>query len=237
MYEIRLKKEFKLNRMLQNSEVKDYIKIYYKERNGRDPQWKSILTEPSSELYPNNYKVTYRFPKMYVGPDKYVRNWEKSFYCLVDEQTLMSPSRPFTLQIEGGCFSDGELPFCPHTNKYNICTGSASSVAKNFGVYYFFALVGMILNMDKSIVDTESGHYNPEALYWWREKRQYQPNNNIKWPLDLNERLSRQIRNNPEEPSRPTIRFGKQTSPTIRFGQVSYPSSGLPVRIKIGNKQ
>ena len=87
MYEIRLKKEFTLNRMLQTSEVKDYIKIYYKERNGRDAHWKSIMTDPTSELYPNSYKITYRFPKMYVGPDQYVRNWEKSFYCTIDEQT------------------------------------------------------------------------------------------------------------------------------------------------------
>ena len=91
--------------------------------------------------------------------------------------------------------------------------------------------------MDKSIVDTESGHYNSAALYWWRDKRKYQTNNNIKWPLDLNERLARQLRSKPEPTSIPTIRFGKQTAPAIRFSHSSPSSSGSPVRIKFGNKQ
>ena len=218
MYEIRLKREFELLQMLQNSEVSDYIKIYYKERNERNPNWKPILSNPSGMYYPNSFKVTYRFPKMYISADKFIRNWEKSFFCTVDEQTLMNPSRPFILQIEGGCFNDDELPFCPHACKTNLCTGSASSVAKSFGIYYFFDLVGAILNMDKSIVDTQNGHYNPNALQWWREKRKFQPNNDIKWPYDLNERLSRRHCNKPDNIP-PQIRFGMPTSPTIRFGK------------------
>ena len=68
MYEIRLKRGFELLQMLQNSEVRDYIKIYYRERSGRDARWKPVTTNPSEKLYPNRFKVTYRFPKMYVGP-------------------------------------------------------------------------------------------------------------------------------------------------------------------------
>lgn len=220
MYEIRLKRGFELLQMLQNSEVRDYIRIYYRERSGRDARWKPVTTNPSEKLYPNRFKVTYRFPKMYVGPGRYVSNWEKSFYCTVDEQTLMSPSRPFILEIDGGRFRDEELPFCPHACVTNLCTGSASSVAKSFGLYYFFCLVGAILNMDKCIVDTSSGHYNPQALQWWREERSFRPNNNIKWPFDLNERLSRQHHSN--DSATPTIRFGKTfpaQTPKIVFGK------------------
>ena len=235
MYELRLKKEFELLQMLQTSEVRDYIKIYYRDRNEQNPQWKPITSPPSGMYYPNSFKVTYRFPKMYTGPGRYVRNWKKSFYCTVDEQTLMNPSRPFILQIEGGCFKDDELPFCPHACKTNLCTGSASSVAKSFGIYYFFELVGDILNMNKNIVDTQSGHYNPEALQWWRDKLNFKPYNDIKWPYDLNERLSRQHRNKSVE-IQPQIRFGKPASPTIRFGQKNSTSNESPTKIVFGKK-
>lgn len=229
MYEKRLKIEFDLLQKLQNSEVKNNVEISYMERDGRNPKWKPITNKPNSVLYPNRFKVTYHFPKMYVGPDKIVNNWSGTILFDVPESVLMHMGSSMGVQIENGSFKEGEIPFNHHVSRSYICSGSAWTIAQQgYGIWYFIICVGCLLNMEKFMMDTERRHLNERAFTFWKTKRAMKPTNKIRWPFDLNMQgntsSSTSIRfGKRQEPSKPQIVFGKKKSnpsqPIILFGK------------------
>ena len=90
-------------------------------------------------------------------------------------------------------------------------------------------LIGSLLNMDKFMLDTKSGHLNDDAYNYWINKRNMKPINKINWPFDLN------MRSNTKKSS--LIRFGKQqlqSKPQILFGQKKSVSS--PPKITFGKR-
>lgn len=221
MYEKRLKNEFDLLLKLQSSEVKNIVEIYYKDRNGKNQQWKPIMTNPDGPLYPYSFKVTYHFPKMYVGPDKIIKNWSGTIMFNVPENILMQMESNMGVQIENGFFKDGEIPFNNHVSKTYICTGTAWNIAhQGYGIWYFIICVGCLLNMEKFIMDTQRVHLNKDALVFWKTKRGMQPTNKIKWPFDLNMRGGTKqslIRfGHPQILSKPQISFGQKRTPSSR---------------------
>lgn len=227
MYEKRLKIEFDLLQKLQVSEIKDIVEIFYKERIGGNSGWKSIMNTPDSPLYPNKFKVTYHFPKMYVGPNSIKRNWTQSFVFEVPENILMHMGSSMGVQIENGSFQDGEVPYNNHISKSYICTGSAWTIAQQgYGIWYFIICIGCLLNLEKFMMDSNRRHLNEEALIFWRTERNMQPTNKIKWPFDLN------MRGKDEVKPPCSIRFGQIQKPSskIVFGSKTIPTSYPKIR-------
>lgn len=218
MYENRLKIEFDLLQKLQASEVKDIVDIFYQERDRDTSHWKSIKTRPNSALYPNKFKVTYHFPKMYVGPDKIKKNWSGTIIFEVPEHILMHMGSGMGVKIENDSFEEGEVPYNNHINKTYICTGTAWTIAQQgYGIWYFIICVGCLLNLERFMIDEKREHLNGDALTFWRTKRNMQPTNKIKWPFDLNMR----DKNKHSNSTTPSIRFGQRQEapkPTIVFG-------------------
>ena len=189
MYETRLKNEFALLQKLQASEAKKYIELFYKERQGRDDRWKPITTNPSSALYPCEFKVTYHFPRMYVNGGRLMNNWQWSFTFEVPENILMLTGSSMGIQIEGGAFPADITPYNHHVSSTYVCSGGAWTIAQQgYGIWYFVILIGCLLNMEEFIMDRYGGHLNQAAGEFWIHQRNRQPTNKIKWPFDLNQR-------------------------------------------------
>lgn len=218
MYEKRLQTEYELLQKLQGSEISNIVDIHYKEREGGASQWKPIGQCPSSRLYPNTFRVTYTFPRMLVGPNQEVRNWKHSFLFSVSENVLMRQGSSMGVEIEGGSFPEGQVPFNNHVSAGYVCTGSAWSIAQQgYGIWYFIICVGCLLNQEKFMIDAGHIHLNRDALEYWKRIRGMRPNNDIKWPFDLNLRGSstRSVTPPPfkigrrQEAPKPYIKFGK----------------------------
>ena len=194
IYEIRLKKEFELLQRLQrHPNTRGIIDIYYKERVG-SRGYKPIVDNPSTNLYPNSFKVTYTFPIMYVGRGQVKTNWSHSFTLEVPEYILMDPDKTVgnEFEIEGGCFPSGNVPFNSHISPNWVCIGALWQVAnQGFGIWYFFVSLGALLNQEKTEMDpNDTVHLNGDAFDYWMEDRQMQPNNIINWPYNLDKDIN-----------------------------------------------
>lgn len=191
-YEIRLRNEFGWLRKLENDpfNANHIVTIYYKDRFGNSG-WKSIKENPSTQLYPYQFKVTYKMP-MYVGRNDLKRDWQASILFDTPEDILMNPNSEMGVTIDGngGNFPDGSVPFNRHVSKGWICTGSAWGVAnQGFGIWYFVISLGALFNQDKFMMaEDEGSHLNGDAYRFWRDTRGKQPNNPIKWPFKLTDR-------------------------------------------------
>lgn len=189
IYNTRLRKEFELLQKLERHpfNVGGIIHIFYKDRfGGRD--YKSIMDNPSSSLYPNEFKVKYTFPIMFVGPGQVVRNWSYSFMFTVSEDILISDKKVDSdfFRIENGEFPDGQIPYNSHVSKTWFCIGSEWESSRGLGIWYFVVSIGGILNQDKSEMNIhETVHLNSAAYDFWVEDRDMRPNNEINWPFNL----------------------------------------------------
>ncbi len=189
IYNTRLRKEFELLQKLERHPFNagGIIRIFYKDRfGGRD--YKSIMDKPSSSLYPNEFKVKYTFPIMYVGPGQVVRNWSYSFLFTVSEDILISDKKVDSdfFRIENGEFPDGQIPFNSHVSKTWFCIGSEWESSRGLGIWYFVVSIGGILNQDKSEMNIhETVHLNSAAYDYWVNDRNMKPNNEINWPFNL----------------------------------------------------
>lgn len=239
MYEIRLKNEFGLLQKLQVSEAKEYIDIFYKERDGRDKNWKPISANPSSTLYPNTFKVTYHFPMMYVDNGRLVRNWHGTITFDVPENILMRKGSTMGVHIDGDSFPHGMTPYNHHVSSTYICCGGAWTIAQQgYGIWYFIILLGCLFNMEEFIMDRNGGHLNPEAGRFWITQRNRQPTNQIKWPFDLNQRGKSGVKGD-TSPSI-GIRFGQRredSKPTIVFGPKPTDGTSSTGHIVFGNRK
>ncbi|WP_300915113.1 hypothetical protein [Bacteroides acidifaciens] len=223
-YETRLKKEFELlQRLERHPNVKGIITLYYKDRV-EGGAYKSILETPTSGLYPNEFKVTYKMP-MYVAENQLKRDWQASFLFEVPEEILMDPNSKLGVEIEGnnGNFPEGSKPFNNHVSTGWVCTGTAWGVAnQGFGIWYFIIAVGCLLNQEKFMMASEDAdenrHLNADAFRFWKNVRKMQPNNKIDWPFKLMD--------DPVfgEPQKKKFSFGekKSTQPSFSFGQVKH---------------
>jgi len=188
-YEIRLRKEFELLQKLQrhpnvnNSTIK--ITIEYKERLNASI-FKSVLEKPSCIVYPNTFRVTYKMP-MYVGEGQLKNNWQATFLFSTPEDILMNPNSKLGVEIEGGHFPQGSLPYNKHISPGWVCSGTAWSVAnQGFGIWYFIIGLGCLFNQEKFIMDDDGkAHLNGDAYRYWKDVRKKQPNNKIDWPFNL----------------------------------------------------
>lgn len=206
-YENRLKKEFTLLQHLQKHPFNEnhIIDIEYKERAGSN-EYKSILEQPTNPLYPNKFRVTYKMP-MLVDRDRWERNWSATFLFEAPEDTLMNPNSDLGVEIEGGEFERGSVPFNNHVSTGWVCTGSAWSVAnQGFGIWYFVISLGCLLNQERFMMaDDGHSHLNGDAYNYWCNERGKQPNNNIDWPFKLEEEI---------EQKKPTFKFGAKKEAT-----------------------
>ncbi len=146
------------------------------------------MENPTGGLYPNEFKVKYTFPIMYVGPGQIVRNWSYSFLFSVSEDILISDKKVDSefFKIENGAFPDDMIPYNSHVSKTWFCIGSEWESARGLGIWYFVISIGGILNQDKSEMNIhETVHLNSAAYDYWTEDRNMQPNNNISWPFNL----------------------------------------------------
>lgn len=228
-YEIRLKKEFELLQKLQrhpsvnNSTIK--ITIQYKDRLlGGD--YKTVLENPSSGMYPNSFRVTYQLP-VYVGPGQLKRDWKASFLFSTPENVLMNPDSKLGVDIEGGEFPDGSIPYNNHVSKGWVCTGTAWSVAnQGFGIWYFIVSLGCLFNMERFMMvakpeeDPVYGvrHLNYEAYLYWKNEMKFKPINKINWPFKLMDTPSFGSVSPSEPPTqKPKISFGAVEKPNKSF--------------------
>ena len=207
LYESRLRIEHGLMQRLQTSEVSKYLQVFYRERGGND-EWIPIMRSPSSPLYPEQFKVVYTFPRMYVENGKLVYNWTYAVTFAVNEQILMNPHSTMGVTIENGSFPAGMMPFNNHITRTFICCGSAWELAQQgYGMYYFVICVGCVLNMDPFIM-ADGGHLNVQALNFWKTQLHKRPINNIKWPFDLKNRPAIKV-GMAQASQKPKITIGK----------------------------
>jgi hypothetical protein len=188
LYEICLRKEFELLQKLQrhpnvNKEGVIKIIIQYKERlNGTT--FKSILDKPTCAVYPNSFRVTYQMP-MYVGERQLKRDWQATFLFYTPEEIFILLNSNFRVEIEGGSFPCGSIPYNNHITTNCVDAGEAWSVAKGFGIWYFLIALGCLFNQEKFMMDSEHIHFNADAFRFWKNVRKMQPNNKIDWPFNL----------------------------------------------------
>ena len=196
IYETRLKKEFEYLQKLERHPFnnKGIIKLYYIDRVSGG-SYRSILETPTSNLYPNKFKVTYSMP-MYVGEGQIKNDWSASFLFEVPEDILMDPDSKLGVQIEGnnGNFPEGSKPFNNHVSTGWVCTGTAWGVAnQGFGIWYFIIALGCLLNQEQFMMASddadENRHLNADAFRYWKNVRKMQPNNKIDWPFKLMDSL------------------------------------------------
>lgn len=188
IYNTRLRKEYELLQKLEQHPFNQsgIIHTYYKDRFSGS--YKSIMDNPTASLYPNEFKVKYTFPIMYVGPGQIVRNWSYSFLFTVSEDILISDKKVNSefFKIENGAFPDDIIPYNSHVSKTWFCIGSEWESARGLGIWYFVISIGGILNQDKSEMNIhETVHLNSEAYDYWTKDRNMQPNNDIIWPFNL----------------------------------------------------
>lgn len=226
VYEIRLKKEFEfLQRLQRHPNTRNVIDIRYKNRVGAS-DYKSVLENPTGPLFPNKFKITYTFPIMYVGRGQVKTNWSHSFYLEVPESILMDSNKTVgnEFEIEGGCFPDGMVPFNGHVSPNWVCIGALWQVAnQGFGIWYFIISVGALLNQEKSEMDpNDTVHLNGDAWDYWMNDRQMAPNNDIKWPYNLD--TVGVIR--PTQESKPTVQTRRGGMTITLKKKESFPSNG-----------
>lgn len=183
MFELRLKNEFKLLQQLQ-SEMPGTLRIQYRERYG-DEAWKSVMQNPVLPVFPIKFRVTYMFPCMYVGFNCLQYNWRGTILFSLSEEILMKPDSNMGVSIENESFPTGYTPFNHHIAPTYVCVGSAWKISRNMGVWYFVIMVGCLFNMDKTILDPYKSHLNNDAFLFWKNVRNMQPTNGIRWPFDL----------------------------------------------------
>lgn len=229
-YEIRLREEFELLQKLQRhpSVNNDTIKItiQYKDRL-RGGNYKSVLENPSSGMYPNSFRVTYQMP-MYVGHGQLKRDWQATFLFSVPESVLMNPHSSLEAKIEGDKFPDGSIPYHNHVSRSGswFCQGGSWGAAQQGnGIWYFIVALGSILNMDRGFVveDSEDArhHLNYDAFLYWKDERNMQPVSAINWPFNLPQIPTFGKPTSGDRGSqKPKFSFGKseQKKPTFNFG-------------------
>ena len=192
-YEERLKYEFIFLRKLQTHPfIQGIIEISYQDRI--DGDFRSILGNPSKWLYPNKFKITYKFPIMYVGKGMVMANWSYSFNLYVPEIILMDTNSKLgdNFTIENNSFPDGMVPYNPNVSKTWIDLGCLWQVAnKHYGIWYFIVELGSMLNMEMPEINSEAiTHLNYDAWDYWCNEREKAPNNDLKWPYGFDDEES-----------------------------------------------
>lgn len=180
LYDKTLREEFKLIRKLNNHHsMKRILDIYFFDRF--TGQKKSVERDPSIiNKYPEKYEVVFKMP-VYVAPNK-KRNWSGKFTFKVTEQILLnreSTERPYATFEP-----NGTKLFNNHVSGSRICDGTAWSVARNYGLWYYIIAIGMIINQEPFISDNKP-HFNEDAFKYW-VYRNKKPVSEIDWPFNLN---------------------------------------------------
>ena len=183
-FEIRMREEFRLLQKLQNNaNMKGVISISYLPRTGGS-KFVPITANPCG-LYPTRFKVKYTMP-MYVSANKLQKDWSGTITFDVTEEALLGEGA-LGVQIEGGSFPAGSVPFNRHVSAGWICTGNAWEVSKQgYGIWYFVIAIGCIFNLDPAWQNPGS-HLNGEAAAFFDNVRK-QATNDIKWPYNLREK-------------------------------------------------
>lgn len=224
--EIRLEKEFmNLQALQQDPRIDGKVNIQYNPRGNRDrDHWVPIMTIPRGGLYPFRYRLTYTMP-MFIGPDEErdrVDNWHASFIFEAPEDVLMNPHSNVNVALDGG-FPCG-VPYNNHVGAAWVCTGSAWAASRGMGIWYFVICLGCLLNQERFLIAMEP-HLNGDALRWWIDRRNMQPNNNIQWPFDLLDKARKPVINfggTKTPTTKPNINFGTTSKPQIKFGKTTY---------------
>ncbi len=205
IYEIRLREEFNNLRKLQRQKgMESILRIQFVDRINGGKQ--SIENEPSSSnLFPEEYIITYKMP-IYIERGRLDTNWSGDLSVRVSKDLLMrssSSSKP-TTELDT---SNGE-PFNHHIGSW-VCIGGVWSVAKDFGIWYFIVGIGGLLNQEKIwMEDDGSGHVNGEAYDYWKNERNKEPINDIKWPYTLEDDF-KVVSQNPKSLSGSKFKIGK----------------------------
>ena len=201
LYNNRMRGEYILLQKLQKhpSVNNDTIKITIEYKDKISGVYKSILDNPSDDglvPLPSDFRVTYKMP-MYVGLGKLERNWQASLLFSVPEEVLMNNASYLNLEIEGGKFPTGSIPYNNHITQSWICYAPAWGVNSRawhyYGIWYFILVLGCTLNLEKNFVVAEQEddphhgvyHLNQEAYSFWKNVREMRPTNAIDWPFKL----------------------------------------------------
>ncbi len=186
LYEIRLREEFKNLRRLQNdANMKRILIISFIDRITGET--KNIINNPSSPIYPEQYKIICRMP-VFIERGNLKRDWEGEISLSIDSEILMTAETnkvPFChLDVSHG------LPFNHHISTGFFCTGGVWSVAKDYGIWYFIMGCGCIINQEAPWMDDSgAGHLNFPAYIYWKNDRQKRKINEINWPFDLRDQI------------------------------------------------
>jgi hypothetical protein len=206
IYEIRLREEFNNLRKLQRQKgMESIFTIQFVDRINGGKQ--SIDNEPSSNnLFPEEYIITYKMP-IYIERGRLDTNWSGDFEVTVSKDLLMrssSSSKPTnSLDTSNG------VPFNHHIGKGFFCIGGVWSVAKDFGIWYFIVGIGGVLNQEKIwMEDNGEGHMNREAYDYWKNARNKEPINDIKWPYTLEDDF-KVVNQNPNSFTTSKFKIGK----------------------------
>lgn len=186
LYEIRLREEFRnMRRLQQDFAMKPFLTIWYIDRLRGNTI--SVLEDPSSPLYPEQYKVRYSMP-VYTARGIIKRDWKGDFTISVSPEILMQPGS----HQNPSCHLDtaNGRPFNHHISEGWMCTGGLWHVAKDFGLWYFIIGCGSIINQESAWMDDSgAAHLDAEAYLYWKNDRRKQKISNIEWPFDLRNRI------------------------------------------------
>ena len=198
-YEIALRSNFERMQLLEKMMEGRWLRIYYQERNGSGP-FKSIMTPVTGSFYPVVYKVQYTMP-MYVDTASHTpkldRGWSQALVFTLSEEALLGKGS-VGVSIDGGFFPPDKKPFNKHVEYGWICCGNFWDVSRaQGGLWYFVQIVGALLNLDKTWMDTSGDHLSTYASQWWRARR-YQPTNKIPWAFNLMQRAASEHERRPQ---------------------------------------
>ena len=208
-----LRQEFILvARLQQDKEFSDYVRVSYEDRMSGEERAVGVEPPPGPR-YPEKYIVEYRMP-VYVSSGQLRRDWQGTATILLSEPVL---TNKHSHQAPHVTFRSDFTPFNNHVRRDSICSGNAWAVARDHGLWHFIVSLGALINQDE-FVSAEGGHYNTEAYNYW-VARDRKPVTNIKWPLDLLDRID-VIPATPQAPAFNITRVPERQAPVINFTRV-----------------
>lgn len=187
-----LEKEFMWIRKFQACpDTKQYVKCYFEELENDLTTWKFVEESPKGK-FPTKYKVTYSMP-MYVAKDRLITDWSASLIFIINQN---SNGNKYKIEIDGGEFPEGSIPFNNYISKYWVSPASIFSYDSfcqktEKHLWYYIMLTGCLLNQDSiansNDINEEHRHLNSEAFRFWKYDRNEAPITDIKWPYHLGE--------------------------------------------------
>ena len=171
----------KIERLRKLIEIRCYSRlnsqrVYVLPNNEQD-----ILREP---IKPKVYEVTYSLPTFVNNGNgiELLRNWKGTVKIDIELSCFTEKKIPEIRMI------NSQIPFHHHfADSGWVCTGGIWSVAKNYGIYYYFLAIGAMLNREKEMCDYLSQnkeHLNRNAFQHWQTNK-FNSISEINWAWNL----------------------------------------------------